>query len=175
MVSEKGLNYWWGNDVKYGRTQWSFFTSEKPYETISWNIKNVGSLSVNDCLPASFSEAEAYFDENISYEQYKTITKYQDNMGVFMTDRQYENLLSEYFDMSKLTASVFDNPQAVRNILNDGGLIHTSMPDGGIFHSDNLRSISYYSNKIVLRYRIGSYKLSSVNNDWLFYILKKLR
>jgi len=41
------------------------------------------------------------------------------------------------------------------------------------FHADNLRSIKYYhSGKVVMKFRIGSYKLSSVNNRWTFYSLQ---
>ncbi|MDR0543137.1 MAG: RHS repeat-associated core domain-containing protein [Dysgonamonadaceae bacterium] len=39
LADTKGLNYWWGSKIKYGRTQWSFFTSELPYETIDFNVK----------------------------------------------------------------------------------------------------------------------------------------
>ena len=53
--------HWWGNEVKYGRTQWSFFTSEKPYAVVKWDIENVGSLNENDCVPTSFAEANEYF------------------------------------------------------------------------------------------------------------------
>ena len=61
LAKEGGKNMWWGNEVKYGRTQWSFFTSEKPYAVVKWDIENVGSLNENDCVPTSFAEANEYF------------------------------------------------------------------------------------------------------------------
>ncbi|OJU37558.1 MAG: hypothetical protein BGN96_03805, partial [Bacteroidales bacterium 45-6] len=42
---KQGKNVWWGSEVKYGRTQWSFLTSEKPYEVVDFNIENVGSTA----------------------------------------------------------------------------------------------------------------------------------
>jgi hypothetical protein len=178
LAKEKGLNYWWGNEVKYGRTQWSFFTPEKPYETVSWNIKNAGSLKLNDCVPTSFAEASNYFSGSTTYEEYLTRTGYIEDVGVKANKGLYERSLSKQF-----SASVLENPlehlksiEAVREIQNSGGLIHTNMPDNSIRHADNLRSIQYYhSGKVVMNFRIGSYKLSSVNNNWWFYLLKGVR
>ena len=61
---------------------------------------------------------------------------------------------------------------------NSGELIHVSMPHGnnGMRHADNLRSIRYYrSGKVVMNFRIGSYKLSSVDNKWRFYLIKGIK
>ena len=55
-------------------------------------------------------------------------------------------------------------------------LIHTNMPYFGIKHADNLRSIKYYySGKVVMKYRIGSYILSNINEKWWVYLLKGLK
>ena len=76
LAKEGGKNMWWGNEVKYGRTQWSFFTSEKPYAVVKWDIENVGSLNENDCVPTSFAEANEYFGGDKSYEEYLSSTGY---------------------------------------------------------------------------------------------------
>ena len=65
---KQGKNVWWGNEVKYGRSQWSFINTEKPYQVIDFDISDVGSSSANDCVPASFSEANKHFGGNTSYE-----------------------------------------------------------------------------------------------------------
>jgi RHS repeat-associated protein len=174
---ERGLNYWWGGKVKYGRTQWSFFTSEKPYAEVKFGINNVGSKNMNDCDPTTFAEADDYFDGNTTYEEYKTITNYKEDYGVKDFRIKYQELLYEKFDALAYSASELENPQLAREILNSGYLINTNMPHGGngMFHADNIRSIRYYSNKVVLHYRIGSYKLSTVDKNWWFYLLKGLK
>jgi RHS repeat-associated protein len=175
LAKDGGKNMWWGGDVKYGRNQWSFFNSEKPYETISWDINNVGSKSLNDCVPTSYAEMNDYFGGSTSYEEYKTITSYQENVGV-KTDRGgYERMLGRNFTGDRYDALNLSDPQAARDIVNKGQLVHTNMPYSGIRHVDNLRSIMYYSNKTVLHYRIGSYRLSSVNGNWWFYLFNGIR
>ena len=63
-----------------------------------------------------------------------------------------------------------------QQIQSGGGLVHTNMPHSGIRHADNLRSIKYYhSGKVVMNFRIGSYKLSSVDSNWWFYVLRGVR
>jgi len=176
LSKESGLNYWWGNEVKYGRNQWSFFTSEKPYDQVNWNLKNVGSQRLNDCVPTSYAEMNDYFGGNTSYDEYRRITGYQEDVGVVGRRSDYERMLGRNFTGSEYTnPSALADPQVARNIQNNGQLIHTNMPHSGIRHADNLRSISYYSNKTVLRYRIGSYRLSSVNDNWWFYLFNGIR
>lgn len=173
-----GKNIWWGNDIKYGRSEWSFFTSEKPYETISWEINNVGTQSVNDCVPTSFAEASDYFNGNKSYEEYKTITGYIEGEGVTMGRSNYDDLVSDNFKSTKFTREAFGKSSIVRNIKNENGLFHVNMPYryGTGRHADILRSVKYYkSGKIMLNFRSGSYKLSSIDNKWWFYILKGVK
>ena len=175
LSKENGLNYLWGNKIRYGRNQWSFFTSEKPYETVRWDVSNVGSKSLNDCVPTSYAEMNDYFGGNTSYDEYRRITGYKEDVGVVGSRPDYERMLERNFTGDRYNASNLADPQVARNIQNNGQLIHTNMPHSGIKHADNLRSISYYSNKTVLRYRIGSYKLSSVNENWWFYLFNGVR
>ncbi|MDR1583990.1 MAG: hypothetical protein LBS55_12190 [Prevotellaceae bacterium] len=70
------------------------------------------------------------------------------------------------------------NPDWVRQqVVDKGSLVNANWKYGtGGRHSDILRSIKYYrSGKIVMNFRIGSYKFSSFNKDWWFYILKGLK
>jgi RHS repeat-associated protein len=176
LAQEKNLNYWWGSKVKYGRTQWSFLTAEKPYETISWDIKNVGSQKLNDCVPTSYAEMNDYFGGNTSYDEYRRITDYQEDVGVVGRRSDYERMLGRNFTGADYDAHNLADPQVARNIQNNGQIVHTNMPHSGIRHADNLRSISYYhSGKVVMRYRIGSYKLSSVNDNWWVYLFNGIR
>ena len=174
IAQAKGLNYWWGNEVKYGRNQWSFFTSEKPYYVVKWDVSNVGSKSLNDCVPTSFAEANDYFGGNTSYDDYLTRTGYIDDVGVRLVNdpNRYRDFVSEHFNTIPLGADGLTDERIVRDIKNAGGLIHTNMPHRGIRHADNLRSISYFhSGKVVMKFRIGSFRFSSGNYNWWFYIL----
>ncbi|MDR1739352.1 MAG: FG-GAP-like repeat-containing protein [Bacteroidales bacterium] len=183
LSQQRGLNYWWGNKVKWGRTQWSFFTSELPYETISWDIKDIGRLysDDNNCVPISLVEADNYFGGSASYDYFKDFTGYVQDVGVVHRDDRHiykRDFLSVRFGTQYLGSSALaeSEKQTIRDIKSAGWLIHTNMPYRGGRHADNLRSINYYhSGKVVLKYRIGSYRLPSVNNDWWFYILTGLK
>ncbi|MDR1055780.1 MAG: hypothetical protein LBL90_08165 [Prevotellaceae bacterium] len=149
---------------------------KKFYNSIlRWN--NVGSKNMNDCVPTTFAEADDYFDGNTAYGEYKTITEYQEDAGVKITRALYQKLLYEQFDAFIYNdPSALADPEVAREILNSGHLLHTHMPhNNGLFHADNLRSIRYYSNKVILRYRIGNYKLSAVDKNWWFFLLKGLK
>ncbi|MDO9154105.1 MAG: RHS repeat-associated core domain-containing protein, partial [Paludibacter sp.] len=174
---KQGKNLWWGSEIKYGRNQWSFFASEKPYEVIDFKIKNVGSIAENDCVPTTFAEADNYLGGNKSYNQYKTLTKYIDGEGVYLNKSDYEKLLSNHFNRTaKIDYNILKDPKLVSQIKNNGYVVNTNMPYSGIRHLDNLRTIKYYhSGKIVLSFRIGTYSLKTINDNWLFYILKSLK
>ena len=176
ISKDQGLNYLWGNEVKYGRTQWSFFTSEKPYETIEWNIRNVGSNKVNDCVATTFAEADDYFGGTISYEDYLSSTNYEEGIGTLTNKAGYQKMLSEKFKYVPFDPTYLADPQNAQEMLSRGYLLNTNMPYGGIRHADNLRAISYYhSGKITFKYRIGSFRLRSIDDNWWFYLLRELR
>lgn len=173
---KQGKNVWWGNEVKYGRSQWSFINTEKPYQVIDFDISDVGSSSANDCVPASFSEANKHFGGNTSYEDYKPKTNYINGKGVETTERLYGKLVSDNFRSSRFSSSELSVPGFAQDVLSRNGLIHVNMPYGGMHHADILRSIRYYhSGKIVMKFRIGYFKLSSANDEWWFYFLRGLK
>lgn len=178
LSKENGLNFWWGSEVKYGRTQWSFNTSEKPYETISWDINKVGSQKLNDCVPTSFAEANDYFGGTTTYDEYLLRTEYIEDVGVKTNRALYNRNLAKEFTGATMAdpISVLKDHQQVLDIKKTGGIVHTNMPHSVIRHADNLRSIKFYhSGKVVMKFRIGSYRLSSVDNRWWFYTLNGVR
>ena len=125
-------------------------------------------MSLNDCVPTSFAEANEYFGGNTTYDEYKKITKYQKDVGVLAPNDPTiyrRELLSEQFNNQPLGAAALNNSQMAHDIKNEGGIIHINMPHSGIRHADNLRSISYYH----------SGKLDPNNKKWWFYILKGLK
>jgi hypothetical protein len=133
---------------------------------------------LNDCVPTSFAEANNYLGGSTSYDEYRTITNYQENAGVMAPNdpHTYQQFVSEQFSTQALGAAALADPAMANQIQNGGDLIHTNMPHNGQRHADNLRTIKYYhSGKVVMNFRIGSYRLSSVNDNWWFYILKGVR
>lgn len=133
---------------------------------------------MNDCVPTSYAEANDFFGGNKTYEEYLTHTGYAEDVGVSTSRRIYERRLSEEFTGYGLynPSEQLKNIDAIRAIKNDGGLIHTNMTYSSIRHADNLRSIKYFrSGKVLMKFRIGSYRLSSVDNNWWFYVLTGIR
>ena len=176
---DRGLNRWWGSEVRYGRNQWSFFTSERPFEIISWDIRNINCDLRNNCVPVSFAEGNAFFGGNTPYEDIIRSTGYIDGVGVRHRNNPniYRGIVSEHFDNSSLGIGALRDLGTVLDIKNSGGLIHVNMPHRGMRHADNLRSIRFYhSGKVTMRLRIGSFRLpSNDNRDWWFYLLRGVR
>jgi hypothetical protein len=44
-----GNNVWWGNNVQYGRSQWSLINSEKPIIDVNMNMPQVNQIGDLDC------------------------------------------------------------------------------------------------------------------------------
>lgn len=81
------------------------------------------------------------------------------------------------FSLLPIASSAQGKMEYSQDIQSSNGLIHVNMPyNNGIHHADILRSIKYYhSGKIMMRFRIGSFSLSSVNNDWWFFQLNGVK
>jgi hypothetical protein len=157
-----------------------FLTGER-YEKIKFDVKNLGSLSENDCFPTTITEAYDYFGGDMSYIDAQRISSYKDEQGVKGTISDYENFLSNHFNKSKLSASYLSMDN-VREIQSRGALISTYHNTGKIgrdglkiWHSDIIRMIKYYeSGKTIITIRNGSYSLSYANS-WFFYLLRGLK
>jgi hypothetical protein len=186
LSRERGLNNWWGNEIKYGRTKWSFFTSEKPYQTIKWDINYVNKINpaINDCVPTTFAEIDEWFGGNIDYEQYKLITGYVEGKGV-TTD--YGNLISNNFkDVSQQNLKLLGNVGDVQTAKDANWILSIFKFEGitsegvNLWHADNIRSIEYYYSgtiRVNLRHDTYIFNSSSLsgNLNWLIYIVKGLR
>ena len=173
---QQGKNVWWGTDVKHGRTQWSLINAEKPYEIVDFNISDVGSKNLNDCFPTSLAEASDHFTGNDNYETYKKILRYKQDQGVRYTKDHYKNLLSATCDVEPLNIEKLGSYSFYQNLQAENSLVNVDMLYSNMRHSDILRQVKfYYSGKIKLIFRIGSYKVTDVKNDWYFYIIKGVR
>ncbi|GAB6013229.1 hypothetical protein MK137Hg34_000278900, partial [Viscerimonas tarda] len=177
LAQAGGRNYWWGNEVQYGRTPWSFFTSEMPYKTINFPVNNVGSLKPNDCVPTTLLENSDYFGGNLTYEQAVIDSKYQEGIGAGTNRTIDKEILAKRFRFTDMgTAGLSDPDWVKQNIKDAGALVNVNMKQSTNRHSDVLRSVRYYhSGKVELQFRIGSYNLKSVNKDWRFYLIRGLK
>ena len=176
LSKQRGLNYWWGTSVEDQRTQWSFFTSELPYERLHFGVNNVGSKNLNDCVPTTFTEANDFFGGDISYEEFKRRTRYEAGVGSRLNRSDYESLLSDHFSRSVFNPSLLNDPQNVRQFIDRGYLINVNMELKGVRHADNIRSINYYrSGKIEMKLRVGTYRVNTNDHNNWFYLLRSIR
>ena len=164
----QGKNVWWGNDVKYGRNQWSLLNTEKPYQTIDFDISNVGSKNLNDCVPTTFAELNEHFGGNKSYDDYVRISNYIDGEGVKMRLRGYDNLLNNNFESVHFDYFKLQNPEYMLSVKNLGKVISVHMQHGKMYHADNIRFIKFYSNKVVVNLRVGNYRFTNLVNNTKF-------
>ena len=161
---ESGKNVWWGCKVKFGRTQWSFFTSEKPWLSIDFNLAKINKLA-NDCVPATFKEINDFFKGKITYEELCERLKYIDGKGVFKNPKVLEQTLQGYFTTSEYSLKDLDFLIEAVDLQVNNKIITLCMRYNFIMnHMDNVRYIHYYSDKVVIGLRIGEYRLDKLIN-----------
>ena len=64
LAKANGTNYWWGNEVKYGRNQWSFINVQKPVIDVRIRIKYVTQNGEFDCNYACLEAIDEYYGGN---------------------------------------------------------------------------------------------------------------
>ncbi|MCD2424454.1 FG-GAP-like repeat-containing protein [Niabella pedocola] len=168
LANEHSKNLWWGSDVGYNRNKWSFFNSDIPDETIDFRIPSVGSKLENDCVPTTFAEIETRRGDARTYENFKTLTKYQDDIGVSTSGVSYRKLVNGTFtDVSQLKPNEYGklfDANYMRNAANNGEVF--SVHFGGVTtaHADNVRTLQvFYGNptKNRLTFRQSSYNFTN--------------
>ena len=79
-------------------------------------------------------------------------------------------------DVEALNIEKLGSYSFYQNLQAENSLVNVDMLYSNMRHSDILRQVKfYYSGKIKLIFRIGSYKVTNVKNDWYFYIIKGVR
>jgi len=167
---QSGKNIWWGNDVKFGRTQWSLNPVEKPYATVRFGLNDIAK-NVNDCVPASFTEINDYFNGNISYDDFCSRLRYIKDKGVegYASGLDIRSKTLGFFSAAKIELMQLSDPSFAQNIKNNNNIITLMMKyNNTMNHMDNIRSISYYSTKVKVRLRVGSFSLNQLiqNTRW---------
>lgn len=123
---------------------------------------------MNDCVPTTLTELNDHFGGSTSYDEYVKSTNYIDDKGVVMKLNEYDNLLNNNFEATPFDHFKFQDAGSMQSIKDSGNMISVHMKHGNLFHADNIRSIKYYSNKVVVQLRIGSYKFTDIANNKTF-------
>ena len=170
LAQENGTNLWWGNEIKYGRSKWSFFTSELPYAEVKFDIKGCGVVEQNNCVPATFKELNDHFGGEASYSQIASDVKYTADGS-----SGYRPYLNKHYDYEQIPKTELENIEKIQKI-RDAGKVISTYSNLGMSHADNVRKISYYSSGIVrVKLRAGSFNTSSMNSSWSFFLINGLK
>ena len=167
-----GLNYWWGTDQSkwgYNRHQWSFFNSNVEDYEISFGIPNVGSNLDNDCMPTTFTEIETIRGGTRTYNNFKNITNYKENVGVSISGTNYDILVHNTFKnvqtLSRTYYSKLFDAQYMQIAANNNEVLSVHFKG----HVDNVRSLKVftrapYLNKLTFRQR--SFNFTSLGSNY---------
>jgi RHS repeat-associated protein len=178
LAKEKGLNYWWGNKVKYNRTAWSFYNVDKPDYVIDFGISNVGSKAENDCVPTTFTEIETRMGGSRTYENFKNYTGYKEGEGVLITGTDYDNLIHNKFgNVETLKSRNYNNlfiPEYMQNAAAKGEIFSVHFGPQNA-HADNVRALQVFlrdSSKNRLIFRQSHYNFQRWNNNNILNIFR---
>mgnify|MGYP004559542351 CR=1 FL=1 len=150
-----GGNIWSGNKVKNGRTQWSLINSEKPYKTLDFGLKDITTMDSSACVPESFGELADMLGVDVSYDEFKSVLPYVQGEGTPLSVNGVQNYLNRYFDSELINNSIL-NPDKMEKLLKEGKYLSTfTMKGFSLPHMDNIRKISYFTNKVRVQLRIG--------------------
>ncbi len=164
LADVNGKNLWWGSEIGYNRNKWSFFNWDVPDYLIDFGMPNVGSNLDNDCVPTTFAEIEAKRGGSRTYDDFKGISNYQENVGVATTQKGYETLVNKTFSNAQtLSRTDYHN-------LFDANYMQNAANNNEVFsvhfrgHADNVRSLRVFTRapyKNTLTFRQGSYNFTS--------------
>lgn len=161
---KSGKNVWWGSEVKYGRTQWSIITSEKPYAIIDFDVNSI-NININDCVPASFTEINDYYGGDKSYQEMCFRLKYKEGKGVLGYPERLNSISKGFFSANDIDLSQLADYDFARSLQSDDRLVSLLLKySSDMNHMDVIRSVRYYSTKTVIKLRIGSYTLDNLVN-----------
>ena len=178
ISKEMGKNMWWGNDIAYNRGKWSIFNIDKPDYTIYFNISDVGSKSLNDCVPTTFAEIETARGGSRTYEEFRIMSDYKDGIGVEISKDKYAELLLRTFDNSEILNTNEYGRLFVPQYM------ETAAAKGEIFsvhfngHADNVRALRVFNGKPILNkliFRHSRYNMTSIGNGVAIMNIFRLR
>jgi hypothetical protein len=177
-----GKNVWWGNQVKYGRTQYSFFTSEKPYATVKFPIKFTPDGN-NTCVVQSLAEFEKAMGGSRTMEDFISSTGYSEKgvclgtVGADGCEYTYQNI-SDFLsgqgfkNNSSLTLAQMQNSVLMQSESLSGsnvGIAYTDPKLGG--HVTSVKTIKYFQDFVKIYGRGQTYILNKLEQWNPFYFL----
>ncbi len=165
---ESGKNVWWGCEVKYGRTQWSFITSEKPYEVVRFNNLHDFSTHNNDCLPNTCAEINAHFSGNRGYDSWAKRLMYVEDEGVYASQGEVKKFFEAAFNTSEFNINDITNIELMKKVAENNELVTLFMEYQNQYHMDNIRYVKYYSNKIKVGIRIRDFLFQHLSESTLW-------
>ena len=174
LAQSNGTNMWWGNEIKYNRTKWSFFNTNKPDYVIKFGIKDVGSERPQDCVPTTFAEIENHRNGLRTYDDFVTLSKYVEGHGVDISANKYKELILNTFNNSEIISRgrLFD-VQYMSEAANRGDIISIHFHK----HADNVRALRVFKNKPELNeliFRNHNYNMTKSNSKIIIHNVFRL-
>ncbi len=174
LAQSNGTNIWWGNEIKYNRTKWSFFNTNKPDYVIKFGIKDVGSERPQDCVPTTFAEIENHRNGLRTYDDFVTLSKYVEGHGVDISANKYKELILNTFNNSEIISRgrLFD-VQYMSEAANRGDIISIHFHK----HADNVRALRVFKNKPELNeliFRNHNYNMTKSNSKIIIHNVFRL-
>ncbi len=106
--------------------------------------------------------------------RYEQIAEETNNYkGLECKNSNYIKYLHNHFEFEQLLRTDLEKRGTMRTIAEAGGVVNACFPIKQRVHTDNVRDLQFFTDKVIVRFRIGSFKTSSMNNDWRFFYIKK--
>jgi RHS repeat-associated protein len=169
-AKRKGLNYWWGNRLKYNRTQWSFINTDKPDYYIELMHTRPITYSKNDCMIATMTEIENEKGGSRTYNYFSDmVSNNRTPDGVIMKVGYYKQLLNDNFNTTELTRQsnlLFDH-NYMKEVALRGDVITVHFTNPG--HADNVRKLKVFlrdTNKNTLVFRQSMFNANQLKFNY---------
>lgn len=179
LAKAKNLNMWWGNSIKYGRTKWSFFTSEKPHSIVKFSKIKFSVDGNNTCVIQTLYELEAAKGGKRTMEDFMSSTGYTEQNGTWLGETPNDVVSffeSQGFDSEVIADSRIVNSTFVRGISDNGQNIayKFDMKTPNIAHMTTVKKILFYQNYIKIYGRGATYVLknTSIQPHQMFFLIK---
>ena len=127
--------------------------------TVEFDLKKI-SYRTNDCVPATFSEINDHYSGKYSYEELSDKLRFKNGTGVEIYSTRLKLTAEGFFFSSDFTLQQLSNLEYVQGLKESNSIISVYLKySNAMDHMDNVRAIKFFSNKIAVQLRIGSYKL----------------
>ena len=179
LANAQNKNMWWGNSIKYGRTKWSFFTSEKPYSRVKFPNIKFSADGKNTCALQTLTELDAAKGGKRTMENFMSNADYTEQNGTWMgeTPDDVVDFFKKYgFDSESMDNLSIFNATKVKGMSNSGQNIvyKFDIPDLNMSHMTTVKQILYYQNYIKVYGRGATYilKIKEMLPHQMLFLIK---